>query len=412
MRRALSTLILLALAIPLVLVGPTAGFAAANFPVWETVEVTLHSEDGSSVLLISGKLPDATKLPVTVQLAAPAGAKLQWAGEILNGPASEDPTVKYEIATVGDSDVYTFTLTQSRTGQIEVTSPGVLRFDGTGYIAAVKWAPSSPVKQVNLNVLIPPNGQVSTADEGLQTVPAGSGYSYLRKVAKDPKLGEPITINVNYTLSAVAPGAGAPQTNSSFPVVLLALLFGFGGLIAVLAIRNKTRARAAASPVDDDEDVLLSVDDELVEDAPTVRHAPAPAPPHAPVQPGKPRNTKLVPLVVMAVIVFAGAFAVSIGNRSVATGDIVSMQFATVDECASSEFLLQPKGNASLRDDAQKVLTALRAVAGIGSATVDLKASTVTVSYCGSVANSDQILAALQATGYTVTPAGFAPVVE
>lgn len=38
-----------------------------------------------------------------------------WIGEILGGPPAEDPQLPYVKTTVGDMDIYKFTLTKSRT---------------------------------------------------------------------------------------------------------------------------------------------------------------------------------------------------------------------------------------------------------------------------------------------------------
>ena len=96
----------------------TTGFAAPA--TWERVDVTQHSEQGGGVLLVSGELPATASLPADAQLSVPAGSGLQWIGEILGGASADDPELKFTKTTVNGNDLYRFTLTKSRTAQIEV----------------------------------------------------------------------------------------------------------------------------------------------------------------------------------------------------------------------------------------------------------------------------------------------------
>lgn len=411
MRRALAKFPLVVLAVSLVLSLAAPAFAAEKPVAWEIVDVTLHSEGTSSVLLISGKLPDSVKLPATVQLSAPAGSQLQWAGEIIGEDPSKDPEVKPEVTTGEVSDVYTFTLTQARLGQIEVIHPEVLRFDGTGYAANIAWTPPTDVGELRLNVLIPANGQVGQLAEGLKAEPAPNGQSYVRKSITEAKAGEPVDLAVNYTLVAPQTGTAASGGSSNVAFILIAILFGAFAVVAFMAVRGKTRARATDAEGEyaaDEEDadaseaavvpgadtvVSTSVDDE--EDGE----------PGAPVR----RKNMLVPVVVIAALVFAGAYAVSAGSKGVSQGGVISMTFATGDACTESAFALQAPGGRDLSKDANDVLGTLRSVAGVNYANLDVAASSISVGYCDSSASADQILAALQASGYGVTPTGTGP---
>lgn len=413
MRRALTKFPLVVLAVSLILSLAAPAFAAEKPVAWEIVDVTLHSEGTSSVLLISGKLPDSVKLPATVQLSAPAGGQLQWAGEIIGDDPSKDPEVEPKVTKGEVSDVYTFTLTQARLGQIEVIHPEVLRFDGTGYAANVAWTPPTDVGELRLNVLIPANGQVGPLPEGLKAEPAPGGQSYVRKSITDAKAGEPVDLAVNYTLVAAAPGAAAPQGSSNFAFILIAILFGAFAVVAFMAVRGKTRARATDADVDGEYVADEADDDDLepavVPGADTV--VTTSTVDEEDYEPGEPvrRKNMLVPVVVIAALVFAGAYAVSAGNKGVSQGGVISMTFATGDACTESSFALQAPGGRDLSKDANDVLGTLRSVAGVNYANLDVAANSIAVGYCGSSASADQILAALQASGYGVTPTGTGP---
>ena len=410
MRRALTKLPLVVLAFSLIISLALPAFAAEKPIAWESVDVTLHSEGTSSVLLISGKLPDSVKLPATVQLSAPAGGELQWAGELIGEDPSKDPEVEYEVTKGDVSDVYTFTLTQARLGQIEVIHPPVLRFDGTGYAANIAWTPPTDVGELRLNVLVPANGQVSQLAEGLKAEPAPDGQSYVRKSITDAKAGEPVDLAVNYTLVAAQPGAAGPQGSSNFAFILIAILFGAFAVVAFMAVRGKTRARATYA---DDEYVA----DEDEADAPEAAEAPGAAAVVSATddeddsEPGEPvrRKNMLVPVIVIAAIVFGGAYAVSAGSKGVSQGGVISMTFATGDACTESAYALQAPGGADLAKDANDVLGTLRTVAGVNYANLDVAKNSVSVGYCDSSADPNQILAALQSSGYGVTPTGTGP---
>ena len=113
----------------------TTGFAAPT--TWERVDVTQHSEQGGGVLLVSGELPATASLPADAQLSVPAGSGLQWIGEILGGASADDPELKFTKTTVKGNDLYRFTLTKSRTAQIEVPLTESMAFDGTTYTSFV-----------------------------------------------------------------------------------------------------------------------------------------------------------------------------------------------------------------------------------------------------------------------------------
>lgn len=411
MRRALTKLPLVVLAFSLLLSLALPAFAAEKPLAWEIVDVTLHSEGTSSVLLISGRLPDSVKLPATVQLSAPAGGELQWAGEIIGEDPSKDPEVKYEVEKGEVSDVYTFTLTQSRLGQIEVISPEVLRFDGNGYAANIAWTPTTDVGELRLNVRVPANGRVGQLAEGARAQPASGGESYVIKSITDAKAGESAELAVNYTLVAAAPGAAAPQGSGDFAFILVAILFGAFAVVAFMAVRGKTRARATDDEDEDDIDEDAGDSAEAAE-APRAATAVSSTADEDDSEPGEParRKNMLVPVIVIAAIVFGGAYAVSAGSKGVSQGGVISMTFATGDACTESAYALQAPSGGDLAKDANDVLGTLRTVAGVNFANLDVAKNSISVGYCGSSADPNQILAALQSSGYGVTPTGTGPV--
>ena len=131
-RAALLSLVVLALLVP-------AATAAAAPQPWKGVSMLAYEEGSSTTFIISGTLPENTPLPATVEISAPSGAQIMWAGEILGGDLASDPEVKYTVKQGESYDVYTFTLTKSLTGQLEFTIPAVSTFDGANRKVDFKW---------------------------------------------------------------------------------------------------------------------------------------------------------------------------------------------------------------------------------------------------------------------------------
>ena len=163
MLRAVRILALSALMAVTLLSAQVAFAAPAQ---WETVDVTIHPEEGGGVLLVSGQLPESVTLPAQAELAVPAGGQLQWIGQILGGAASADPELQYTKRTVGSSDVYAFTLTKSRIAQIEVPLTAGQQFDGTTYSSAVGWTADRDVPSVRMNIRVPAGAQIATGTPG------------------------------------------------------------------------------------------------------------------------------------------------------------------------------------------------------------------------------------------------------
>ena len=375
---------------------------------WDSVNVTLHSEGQSSVMLISGTLPEGTELPALVELSAPTGSQVQWAGEILTGSAEGDPRVEYEVDTRDGLDVYSFTLEKSLTGQIEVIHPELLTFDGHSYTAALKWTPTVPVKTLAMNLMVPPGAEPGPSAGRLESIAGPDGGRYLRQTVENPEVDREVAVSVLYTMTA--PDAPAASTAGGGGTALIVILgvFALAAAGALIAIGSKARNRAATREErdEDDEPETEFPDGETPVESAALDEDDEDAAEEDDTEPPAPRKLNVVPIVVVAAIVFAAAFAVSAGSRGVAQGDTISMEYAAVDACTASHFSLAPPAGASLKKDADDILNALRSVAGLAGATVDLTASTIEVRYCDSSASADQILAALVTTGYTATPAG------
>lgn len=242
-----------------------ASAAWAAPAAWQSVDVTLQDGQPSPILLVSGTLPTSAKLPADVQLEVPSGTQFQWAGEILGGPASQDPTVKYTVSTKNGMDIYSFTLTKVRTGQIEVALPGAVQSDGTQFATALKWVATQDVPVVNISARIPQNAQITQSAEGAQTIPGPTGYAYYQKSVNNVSAGDQLELSFAYTAAAgggATSGAagGTAGSNPGVPLAIVAAVFAVAIFFAARAISRK--AQLARGDEEEDEDA----DDEEYED--------------------------------------------------------------------------------------------------------------------------------------------------
>jgi len=238
----------------LVIAVPATAMAASN--PWQSADLTLvGSKTGSPVLLISGRLPSGTALPAKVTLAIPPGATIGWAGEILGGDPSKDPSVKYIVTKGKDYDLISFTLGQARVGQVEVDVPNAYSSRGAVSQAAFSWKAPYDIPVANLQIQLPAGATVTSGTPGGKKISGGSGDLYQR-VAKGVSKGSRLTLTVAYTGgttgTGAAPSPAQPQTgaqaaapSSGASPVVMVLAVGF--LLAVTYFAMKHFASPSAN---------------------------------------------------------------------------------------------------------------------------------------------------------------------
>ncbi len=252
-------------ALALSLATAVPAFAAASS--LQTVDVITHDEGSQSVMLISGTLPEDATLPAEISLSAPQGAQLQWAGEILGGDPSADPQATPEKSSAEGADVYTFTLTKARMGQVEVITPPAA-FDGQStYAKSIEWVSTQAVPEVNITGRIPVGSTISQQVEGAQMQPGPDGFSYYTKTFADVKPGDTVGLSFAYSAPAAAPAGAAtsaPASDNTLPVVIAFLVVAIGVALFAVGISRKMAAKRARAAGDYDD-----TDDDETEEAPT-----------------------------------------------------------------------------------------------------------------------------------------------
>lgn len=147
-------LILAALVLALALPGPALAGPADG---WTSISATLYDlEPGMTpTLVISGLLPQDTRLPAEAALAVPKNATISWAGE-LTGDSANDPTLEFTVEPHDTYDLVRFTLTQSPAAQLELAAPqGVVTQSDNGFDLSLSWISGGTAERARIAIASP-----------------------------------------------------------------------------------------------------------------------------------------------------------------------------------------------------------------------------------------------------------------
>lgn len=253
-----------ALATTLVVLISPVGALAASGP-WESIDLTLIPDGQQAILLVSGTLPNSTKLPAKVDLAVPAGSQIQWAGEILGGDPSADPQVQYTVKKGDVYDLVQFTAVKSRNEQVEVIAPNSLTPKGSANVAAIDWTAPYDIASTSVRVQIPNGAKVQTASQGASPENVGATQYYSLKPVPT-KAGQRLQLSVEYTGgtpggTGSAPG-GAPGGTGT-PAQPASSTGGSNGLVWLIVVAaiiggflfmQQQRIKAAEAELEEDEE--------------------------------------------------------------------------------------------------------------------------------------------------------------
>jgi hypothetical protein len=357
-------------------------------------------------MLVSGELPATASLPAAGELSVPAGSQLQWIGEILGGASSEDPALQYTKTTVGGSDVYRFTLTKSRTAQIEVPIADDQPFDGTTYTSALAWTATSAVPEVRLNVRVPQAAQIATAQVGAALQPGDAGYSFYTKTFTNVKAGDKLDLTAAYSIPAVgaAPktATAASGSNSIVPIVLVIVVVGaFAGL--AVGVRRKMVGASA-----DDESAVRAAKASATKSVRSARADSSDAIAGANSRPGSsagrtPMTGKakrnLVTGVIVGVLIIAAVVMGLQNTRPQMSGDTISQTFGGGEPCATANISIAAPDRGDPRKTAETLFAAIKPITGLTTATYNVKTKSIEIGYCESKSSEVALRQALAPTG-------------
>lgn len=378
-----------------------AGPAFAASIGWASVDLVLH-DDATPMLIVSAQLPQDASLPVDVSLAVPAGAQVQWAGEVLGGPLEQDPTRVPSVVTSGTMDLQSFTVSEGYRAQVEALVPGAILMNDGVKVAALSWTAPQDIPVVNAMIRLPAGSEIATMTPGATIAPGPTGFQYLERSFTDVAAGDLLELSITYTPPAGA-AAGAPvsgtgaQGNSTsdalIPLLFIAAALGVAAMMFMSVKRKMSPSTAEETEVDSDSSaaagggVTVAADD--AGDA-------------------EPARTTLpigvITAIVAVVFVVGAAVAINLGTQPQVSNGTISAQIATVNECTRSTFSLAIPDGTSIEKASEEIFDALRMTTGIGLVTVYTDDPRVEVGYCESSNNEPAIRQVLTTTGYLAAP--------
>lgn len=381
--------------------------SAAPSP-WSFIDVGLHSEQGQQLLLVSGELPETVPLPYEAELAVPAGTQLQWIGEILGGPPAQDPQLQYVKTTVGDMDVYTFTLTKSRSAQFEGIATGMTATSGGNQTSSIRWTALQDIPSVRLSQRVPRGTRVVQGAEGASMQAGDEAFSYYAKTVSDVKTGDVLDLTFAYALPSSAPGTSTQGSTDSVAVVIVgAMLFLLLGIL-VVAMRRKAAPGSAleseySAGIGSDQDSALEQADTAFDPDRESGLEPEPAEtaPARGVTPG------LVMIGAFAAVVLVAVVALG-GDGSAKSGTITKF-FGSTSPCTSTSLALIPNQGVLLNERGEDIVDAFTGYDGIGDVTLTLATSTLDVSYCSSSHTEASVRGIVEGTGLVTLGSSAAP---
>ena len=240
---------------------------------FETLIYKVLIAGGHPIVIVGGTLPEDTVLPVTIEVAVPAGSPVFWFGEVGDtGDPAQDPQIPsdhYTMRTEGDFDVYTAVMTHYLDMQIEYRlSPSPFSQDSDGTYVSLEYTPWQDVDELRLAAALPPGGVAPTAtfigygpedDEGNRS----GAFAY---VFPDAQAGQTYSVDMRFTMTD-----GGPAGSNIDPVIVI----GLSAILAIVAatmfflfaktkkpVQKEQRQNAWGTPVG----VQVAIDDDVEEE--------------------------------------------------------------------------------------------------------------------------------------------------
>lgn len=377
---------------------PSSAFAAPAS--WDSVDVTVHQEQGRAIMLVSGTLPETTALPAEVALSVPAGSQVQWAGEILGGPVDKDPSVQYKTITNNGVDTYTFTLAKSRTGQLEVLPQALVTATADGFQSNLSWTAGSAVRELRLNFRVPQTAKIVTPAAGAAVQPGPTGYSYYSRVVRGVKAGQTEGLAFSYSTAVAGASGGAATTRASDTVIPMVIILAALAFFGVLAVNVRKKMSLKSAPV-----VESKARDDRKPASPAASNAgskssgtrkPGSAAPPTPTKRMKP----IVPMIALVAVLVVGFAAAGMKGTSATTVDgKLTRNFGSPSACQSASLSFTPNQGVDLSRQGEQLLKAFEGMEGVGDVTLDIVQSKIDMGWCESSQTEETMRQAVTATG-------------
>lgn len=223
----------------------TAGSVAATAPLalgdlsaelWPDLE-------GKTMVVVGLSLPETVPLPARVQIPLPAGATVDWVGEIMGPTPDKDIVRQYQRLTGKGGDYIELTLESTRVAQYEASYKAPGNDDGV-FRSTLDWVQSVPARTLFLaartssrmvDVVITP-----APEQAAPEFNEANERLYLVKSVTSPKPGSAVSFTVAYRTGA-AQEPGSQQGGSSPIIVIAGVLLAVAVLGLIVALRMQRR---------------------------------------------------------------------------------------------------------------------------------------------------------------------------
>jgi hypothetical protein len=277
-RRIQSTALALALltAFAAAVLGAPAAFAAtksttASAPVDAAaggpIDLQIWPGQGGKTAIITVVEIDAkTKLPAVVRIPVMPGSNVEWAGEVLGGPAASDIERPFKLVQGQGGQFAEFTLTTSHRGQIDAIGfPLKVSSDAVSVSVEYVQSVSSPLTAISVRIPAKTSKvKISPKPQG-DPVDNADGESLYSIKPRAFKPGEKETISLSY--STIPPAEKAPGSDLNIVLIGLGVALALA-VVAMIVIVRRNRPVASDADESDDESEDDDSDDEIDDDRP------------------------------------------------------------------------------------------------------------------------------------------------
>lgn len=242
-RRTTMRLLLLALAAALsvgvtpgVALGQTAAMSFENTTV--QVQVWPEADDQNTLVIVGATLPTDAVLPVTIELPLPAGAQVQWAGEIEGTNPDLDVQRTHEIVQGEGGSAVRFTVEQFLSFQYEAFLPAATG-DGGRRSFTLDWIQTVPSLDLSVAWKFPAGVSDVTLEPAAPGDPItnATGESLYTLVSVTPEPGSTLKFSASYATEGAVEESSTGIT--AIQVAIGLLVFAVVALVVVIARQKR-----------------------------------------------------------------------------------------------------------------------------------------------------------------------------
>lgn len=204
-------------AISIAVLSAVAG-AATAVPDKLLVSIWPEYSDTQILLVQRADLTADAPLPAEVRFSIPKDATVVWAGEILGSDPSKDLTATPAVNDQTDYVEVVFTLTKSRTAQVEAKWNGLTK-QGTKRTVTLDWVQRYPATRTLFEFMEPSQATKVTMSPDVAFVyNSKDGFKTHQTGPHSLAVGQKERVSISYERSIDTPSVGATGAPNQLPV--------------------------------------------------------------------------------------------------------------------------------------------------------------------------------------------------